>query len=89
MSSKAFLYSRTKSDLSVYIMEFSRSSVVSVDEELFAPDVYDFIIVDRGVPTHSLPGTTTQGKTFDSYFDKVFFPRVRHNLNRLTRTDVV
>lgn len=70
-------------------MESSTSSVVSVDEELVAPDVYDFIIIDGGVLIHSLPGTTVQGKTFDSYFDKVFCPRVRHDLKRSTRVDIV
>ena len=70
-------------------MEASTSSVISVDEELVAPDVYDFIIIDGGVLIHSLPGTTVQGKTFDSYFDKVFCPRVRHDLKRSTRVDIV
>ena len=60
-----------------------------VDEDLFAPGVYDFIIIDGGVLIHSLPGTIAQGETFDSYFDKVFCPRVHHDLKRSTRIDIV
>ena len=67
----------------------SESSASSVDEELPAPDVYNFIIIDGGVLIHSLPGTTVQGNTSDSCFDKLFCPRVRHNLNRSTRVDIV
>lgn len=89
MSSEGSLNSCTKSDLLVYILEAGTSSAISVDEELVAPDVYDFIIIDGGVLIHSLPGTTVQGKTFDSYFDKVFCPRVRHDLKRSTRVDIV
>ena len=70
-------------------MEASTSSPISVGEELVAPEVYYFIIIDGGVLIHSLPGTTVQGKTFDSYFDKVFCPRVRHDLKRSTTVDIV
>ena len=70
-------------------MEANTSSPISVDEELVAPDVYDFIIIDGGVLIHSLPGATVQGKTFDSYFDKVFCPRIDHDLKRSTRVDIV
>lgn len=89
LSSEGSLNSCTKSDLLVYIMESSTSSAVSVQDELLAPDVYDFIIIDGGALIHSLPSATVQGKTFDSYFDKVFCPRVRHDLNRSTRVDIV
>jgi len=89
LSSEGSLNSCTKSDLLVCILGAGTNSAVSVDEELVAPDVYDFIIIDGGVLIHSLPGTTVQGKTFDSYFDKVFCPRVRHDLKRSTRVDVV
>ena len=89
LSSEGSLNSCTKSDLLVYNMEASTSSPISVDEELVARDVYDFIIIDGGVLIHSLPGTNVQGKTFDSYFDKVFCPRVCHDLKRLTRVDIV
>jgi len=65
------------------------NSAISVDEDLFAPGFYDFVIIDGRVLIHSLPGTTVQGKTFDSYFDKVFCPRVHHNFKRLTRVDIV
>ena len=56
-------------------MEASRSRAISVDEELVGPHVYDFIVIDGGVLIHSLPGTTVQCMNFDSYFDKVFYPR--------------
>ena len=36
-----------------------------------------------------LPGTTILGKTFDSYFDQVFCPRVCHDLKHSTRVDIV
>ena len=67
LSSKGSLNSCTKSDLSVNIMAAGTSSTISVDGVLFAPDFYNFIIIDSGVLIHSLPGTTVQGKTFDSY----------------------
>ena len=70
-------------------MEARISSPNFVDEELVAPDVYDFIIIDGRVLIHSLPGTIVQGKTFDSYFDKVFCPRVRHNLKLSARVNIV
>ena len=38
---------------------------------------------------HSLPGTTVKGMTSDAYFDKVFCPRVRHDLKRSSRVDIV
>ena len=49
LSSEGSLNSCTKSDLLVYILGAGTSSAVSVDEELVAPDVYDFIIIDGGV----------------------------------------
>ena len=70
-------------------MEASRSRAISVDEELVGPDVYDFIVIDGGVLIHSLPGTTVQCMNFDSYFDKVFCPRVHHDLRRSTILDLV
>ena len=89
LSSEGSLNSCTKSDLLIYIMEASTSSAISVDEELVAPDVYDFIVIDGGILIHSLPGTTVQGKTFDSYFDKELCPRVCHDLKRSSRVDIV
>ena len=70
-------------------MEASRSRAISVDEELVGPDVYDFIVIDGGVLIHSLPGTTVQCMNFASYFDKVFCPRVHHDLRRSTILDIV
>ena len=70
-------------------MEARISSPNFVDEELVAPDVYDFIIIDGGILIHSLPGTIVQGKTFDSYFDKVFCPGVHHNLKLSARINIV
>ena len=83
------LKSCAKSGLLVYIMAADTSSAISVDEDLFAPGFYDIIIIDGGVLIHPLPGTTVQGKTFYSYFDKVFCPRVHHDLKRSTRVDIV
>ena len=89
MSSAGSLNSCTKSDLLAYILESSASSAISVDEELVAPDVYDFIVIDGGALIHSLPGTSVQGMTFESYFDKVFCARVCHDLMRASRVDIV
>ena len=86
LSSEGSITSCTKSDLLLYIME---AGINSVDEGALAPDVYDFIFIDGGALIHSLPGTSVEGKTFDSYFEKVFCPRVRHDLKRSTRVDVV
>lgn len=49
LSSEGSLNSCTKSDLLVCILGAGTNSAVSVDEELVAPDVYDFIIIDGGV----------------------------------------
>jgi len=81
-------YSCTKSDLLVYIMAAGTRCAISVDEDLFEPGYYDFIIIDGGVLIHSL-NTTIQGKTFDSYFNQVFCPRVHHDLKLSTRVDIV
>ena len=70
-------------------MEAGTSSAFSVDEELVAPDVLDFIVIDGGVLIHSVPGPNIQGTTFDSYFNKCFCPRVRHELKRSSRVDIV
>ena len=64
LSSAGTLNSCTKSDLLVYILEASTSSAIPVDEELVAPDLLDFIVIDGGVQIHSVPGTNTQGLTF-------------------------
>ena len=68
-------------------MEASTSCAISVHDELVAPDISAFIIIDGGVLIHSLLGTAVQCKTFDAYFDKVFCPRVRYDLNRSIRVD--
>ena len=73
----------------MYVMEASASSQICVDEDILVPNAYDFIIIDGGALIHTLPGTTVQGKNFDSYFDKVFCPRINHDLKRSTRVDIV
>ena len=73
----------TKLHLSVSIME------ESVDEELVAPDAYDFIVIDGGTLVHSLPGTAVHSKIFDAYFEKAFCPRVHHDLKQSVRVDIV
>lgn len=65
------------------------SGGISDNEEKVAPDRYDFIVIDGGALIHSLPGTTVQGKTFESYFDRVFCPRVQRDFKRSTRVDIV
>ena len=47
------------------------------------------IVIDGGVLIHSLPSTTVEGKTFDSYFDKVSCPRVHYELEWSTRVDII
>lgn len=88
LSSEGSLNSCHKSDLLDYIIEGS-TDIISADEEPIAPDIYDFIIIDGGALIHSLPGTSVQGKNFDSYFEKAFCPRIRHDLKRSTRVDIV
>ena len=39
-------------------MEANVTHDLSRDEELVAPDVYEFVVIDGGVMIHSLPGTT-------------------------------
>ena len=89
LSSEGSLNSCTKSDLLHYNLEATTSNTFSADEELVTPDSYDFIVIDGRVLIHSLPGITVQGKTFDSYFDSVFRPRVYHELQRFRRVDII
>jgi len=89
LSSAGRLNSCTKSDVLSCIMEFSKSSAISVDEELVAQNVYDFIVSAGGALIHSLLSTSVQGMKFDSYFDMVFCPRLRHDLKRSSRVDIV
>lgn len=89
LSCEGSLNSCTKSDLLFYILGNPKSGGISDSEEIVAPDLYDFIVIDGGALIHSLPGTTVQGKTFESYFDKVFCPRVQRDLKRSTRVDIV
>ena len=70
-------------------MEDTTSSAIHDNKELVTPDSYDFIIIDGGALIHSLPGTTVQSNNIDSYFDKVFCPRICHDLKRSTRVDIV
>lgn len=82
LSCEGSLNSCTKSDL--------LECIASTDEEeLIAPEMYDFVVIDGGALIHTLPGTAVQGKTFDVYFSKVFFPRIRHELIRSRRVDIV
>ena len=75
----------TKLDLLVYILENTISGGISDNEEIVAPDLYDFIVIDGGALIHSLPGTTVQGKTFDSYFDRTSASMM--NLSKLVLVD--
>ena len=67
-------------------MEYSTSSAISIGDEIVAPD---FVFIDGDVLIHSLTVSTGNGKTFDSYFDKVICPRVRHDLKQSTRAHIV
>ena len=60
----------------MYIMESDGRTSFSLDEELVAPDVYEFIVIDGGSLIHSLPGIAVQGKSFDCYFNKIFYPMI-------------
>ena len=46
MSSRGSLNSSIKSDLRVYFLESCTNSEISVEEELAAPDVLKFIVID-------------------------------------------
>lgn len=87
LSNEESLNSYTTFNLLVYFIEVGKISTTSVDEDLVALNIYDFIVILGGVLIHSLVGTT--GKAFDSYYNQMFFPRVRHELQRSTRTDTV
>ncbi len=89
LSSEGLLNSCTKSDLLRCIMISTATTDLSVDEELVAPDVFGVVVIDGGALIHALPGTTMQGKSFDEYFSKVFFPRILHDLKRAARVDIV
>ena len=56
---------------------------------IVAPDAYDFIVIDGGTLVHSLPGTAVHCKIFYAYFEKVFCPRVHHDLKRSIRIGIV
>ena len=66
----------------MYTMESSVSTGLSIDEELVAPDVYEFIILDGGVLIYSLPGTAIQGIPFDGYFNTIFYPMILHEFGK-------
>lgn len=69
-------------------MEASETSAHTVDEELVAPDVYGVIVIDGGALIHSLPGTSFKRMMYD-YFNKVFLPRIQHDLRRAERVDII
>ena len=85
LSTEGSINSCTKSDLLRCVMETSAAG----DEDVTAPDMYDFITIDGGMLIHSLPGTSVHGKSFDDYFSNVFCPRIHHELKRSTRVDIV
>ena len=62
----------------MYIVESSECTGLSIDEELIAPDVYEFIIIDGGSLIHSLPCSAVQGKSFDGYFNKILYLLILH-----------
>ena len=43
-------------------------------DDIFASYTYDFVILDGCALIHSLPGTIVQGKTLNTWFNKVFLP---------------
>lgn len=49
----------------------------------------DTELVDNGALINSLSGTIVQGKTFADYFSEVFCPRIKHELKRAARVDIV
>ena len=61
LSTEGSINSCTKSDLLRCIMETSTAG----DEDVTAPDMYDFITIDGGMLIHSLPGTSVHGKSND------------------------
>ena len=85
-SSEGVLNSCTKSDLDLllymYIMESSARTGLSRDEELVAPKLYEFISIDGGSLIPSLTGTAIQGKPFDGYFNKIFYPMILHEFGK-------
>ena len=62
---------------------------VTEDEDLMAPDTFNFIVNDGGALMHGLPGTSVQGKSFDEYFLRVFYPRIQYQLRRSQTVHVV
>ena len=89
LSSEGTLNSCKKSDLFECIQEATIRSDYYVVEEPVAPNTYGFIVIDGGALIHSIPGKAIQGKTFDDYFDKIFMPRIRYDLKRSGRVDIV
>lgn len=84
LSSNGKINCCTKSDLLTCILGVNGNA-----ENLVPPDAYDVIINDGGALIHSLPGTAVKGKSFDEYFHQIFTPRLRFDLARSTRVDVV
>ncbi|CAL8254510.1 unnamed protein product [Boreogadus saida] len=87
LSCEGSLNSCTKSDLLFYILGNPKSGGISDSEETVAPDLYDFIVIVGGALIHSLPGTTVQGKTFESYFDKVLLESYDEEKDIITRKE--
>ena len=38
---------------------------------------------------HSITGSSQKGTNFDAFYERVFFPRVLHDMNRTKRLDIV
>ena len=88
LSSEEAIYSNTKSDLLTCILETSSEDDSSGFEPI-APKVYDFIVLDGGALIHSITGSSQKGTNFDAFYERVFFPRVLHDMNRTKRLDIV
>ena len=89
LSSRGKMNSCTKSNLLNCILDADTTSNLSAEIGIVPPDAFQAIIIDGGALIHSLPGKQIQGNSVDDYFAKIFLSRIKHELVRSTRVDVV
>ena len=85
LSSDGLLNACTKSDLLKCLMD---STASTFDDEPVSPRLYEFIVCDGGYLIHTLSGKATKGETFDTYFEKIFLPRILYELDLSSRVGV-
>ena len=65
------------------------STTPNFDDEPVSPRHYDLVVFDGGYLIHTLSGKAIRGETFEKYCEKVFLPKILHELDFTSRADIV